>query len=134
MQRELGDVTYITDKEICTAVPLGRDQLHMVMGYPTSKNKKRIDNLRKHIGGTLWTYTSFPVDETYAASLGVPTDDHAFIEFNHKESINPDGLGTHSITPTGASGGAMFYLGRLDDPERLAQPARCDAKLAGISH
>jgi hypothetical protein len=133
MQRELGDVRYITEKEIYKMFPLGRNRLRMVMGYPTSKNKKGIDNPRKHIGGTLWTYISLPVDDTDAAAImGTPTGDHVFVEFNHKESINPDGVGTHSITPAGASGGAMFDFGKLDDPERLAKPAQCEAKLAGI--
>jgi hypothetical protein len=133
MQMQLGDVTYIPEKEIYEVFPLGRNRLRLVMGYPSSKNKKGIDNPRKRVGGTLWSYVSFPVEDAAAASvLGVPSDDHLLIEFDHKKSINPDGIGTHSITPAGASGGAMFDLGKLDDPERLAKPAQCEAKLAGI--
>jgi hypothetical protein len=133
MQSKLGDVRYITEVEMYKALPFGRSRLRMVMGYPTSKNKKGIDNPRKHIRGTIWTYVSLAVDDANTAiNLGIPIGDHVFVEFNDKESFNPDGLGTHSITPTGASGGAMFELGRLDDPERLAKPAQCEAKLAGI--
>jgi hypothetical protein len=133
MQRELGDVRYITEKEIYKAAPLGRNRVRMVMGYPTSKNKKGIDNPRKSIGGTPWIYASLAVDEAdVAIILGAPAADHLLIEFDHKESINPDGIGTHSITPVGASGGAMFDLGKFDDPERLAKPAQCEAKLVGI--
>ena len=105
----------------------------MIMGYPRSKNRKGIDNPRKLINSTLWTYVSRSVEEADAASiLGLPSGDHLLIEFDHKKSINPDGIGTRSITPTGASGGAMFDLSKLDDPERLARPACCEAKLAGI--
>jgi hypothetical protein len=133
MQRELGDVRYITEVEIYKASPLGRNRLRMVMGYPTSRNKKGIDNPRKHIGGTLWTYVSLTVDDANSATiLGGPAGDHLFVEFDHKESINPDGIGTHTMTSAGASGGAMFDLGNLDDPERLAKPAECQSRLAGI--
>lgn len=133
MQQELGDVKYITETEIYKASPLHRNRLRLVMGYPTSKNKKGIDNPQKHIGGTVWTYLSFPVDDAESATiLGGPAGDHLFVEFDHKESINPDGIGTHPMTPAGASGGAMFDLGMLDDPERLARPAECQARLVGI--
>jgi hypothetical protein len=134
MQSELGDVTHLTEREIYKAFPLGRNRLRMIMGYPTSKNKKGIDNPGRYVGGTVWTYASLPVDDNDAvAMLGIPPNgDHLLVEFDHKESINPDGIGTHSIHPAGASGGAMFDLGKLDDPERLAKPAQCEAKLAGI--
>jgi hypothetical protein len=133
MQRELGGVTYIAENDIYETFPSGRNRLRMVMGYPSSKNRKGIDNPRMRIGGTLWTYVSFPVEDADAASiLGVSTGDHLLIQFDHKKSINRDGIGAHSITPTGASGGAMFDLGNLDDPERLAMPAQCEAKLIGF--
>jgi hypothetical protein len=135
MQMELGDVMYIPEKEIYEAFPLGRNRLRMVMGYPTSKNKKGIDNPRRAYRCTLWTYVSPPVEDAAAASiLGVPPEDHLLIEFDHKKSIDLNGIGAHSITPAGASGGAMFDLGKLDpdDLERLAKPAQCEAKLTGI--
>jgi hypothetical protein len=133
MQRELGEVTYIAESDIYKAFPLGRNRLRMVIGYPTSKNRKGIDNPRMRVGGTVWTYASLPVEDADAASiLGVPTGDHLLIEFDHKKSINPDGIGAHSINPAGASGGAMFDLGKPDDPEWLAKLAQCEAKLAGI--
>jgi hypothetical protein len=109
----------------------------MVMGYPSSKNNKGIDNPRKAYRRTLWTFVSVTVEDTAAASiLGIPAaQDHLLIEFDHKKSFDLDGIGVHSITPTGASGGAMFDLGSklgLDNLERLAKPAQCEAKLAGI--
>jgi hypothetical protein len=134
MQRDLGDVRYITENEMYDRhLPYGRDRVRMIMGFPTSKNKRGIDNPQKHIGGTPWTYISLASDDVeVATNLGMPAGNHVFIEFDHKESINPDGVDTHSMAPTGASGGAMFDLGKLDDPERLARPAQCEAKLAGI--
>jgi len=132
-RKELGDVKYITEKEMHKALPLGHNRLRMVMGFPTSKNRKGVDNLQRRIGGTGWTYVSFATDDTHVATnLGIRPGDHVFVEFDHKESINPDGVGTHSMAPAGASGGAMFDLGKLDDPERLAKPAKCEAKLVGI--
>jgi hypothetical protein len=125
MQKELGDVSYITEEEIYKTAPAGRNRLRMVMGYPTSKNRRGIDNPQKRIGGSLWHYVSLaPVEDS--------DTDHLSVEFDHKESINADGIGTHSLSPIGASGGAMFDLGKLDDPERLAKPAQCEAKLVGI--
>jgi hypothetical protein len=131
MQRDLGDVRYITEKEIYRSAPFGRNRLRMVMGYPTSKNKRGIDNPRRYIGGTTWIYVSLPVNDTNTIE-GIPDGDHLLVEFDHEKSLNPDGIGTHSIYPTGASGGAMFDLGKFDDPERLAKPAQCEAKLVGI--
>lgn len=74
---------------------------------------------------------SLPVNDTDTIE-GIPGGDHLSVEFDHEKSLNPDGIGTHSIYPTGASGGAMFDLGKFDDPERLAKPAQCEAKLVGI--
>jgi hypothetical protein len=125
MQKELGDVRYITEKEMYKTAPAGPNRLRMVMGYPTSKNKRGIDNPRMRIGGSLWHYVSL-------APVKDPDSDHLSIEFDHKESMNPDGIGTHSLSPNGASGGAMFDLGKFDDPERLGKPAHCEAKLIGI--
>jgi hypothetical protein len=49
-----------------------------------------------------------------------------------KQSFNPVGIGTHSVSPTGSTGEAMFDLGKFDNPESLAKQARCQAKLVGV--
>lgn len=40
MQRDLGDVRYITEREIYKLAPFGRNRLRMVMGYPTSGDRQ----------------------------------------------------------------------------------------------
>jgi hypothetical protein len=94
MQKELGDVRYITEEEMYKTAPAGRNRLRMVMGYPTSKNKKGIHNPRMRIDGALWHYVSLaPVTDH-------PDTDHLLVEFDHKQSINPDGIGeAHPAVP-----------------------------------
>jgi hypothetical protein len=42
MQRALGEVTYITEKDIYNTFPLGRNRVRMAMGYPTGSSLFRV--------------------------------------------------------------------------------------------
>jgi hypothetical protein len=135
MAVKLGGVTYISDKEISYMPAQTTGHVYTALGYPNSLNKK-IDHTKKHIPTVIWPYAATVLSDPDATaltkSLKVGGEDHIFIKFNEKHSMDlHTGKIVNSLKPTGISGGALIDLGNLADLDRFAEP-RTGGRLVGL--
>jgi hypothetical protein len=130
--KTLGDVRFIEGSEIYMNRAPTKDRFFMAMGFPYSRNKKRVDYRRRQISTAGWTYTSGVVDmPALAQDLGVSGERHLFMPYD-KYSQNEDGLKVSSVEPRGMSGGPILHLGNFGDPSMLNPRSRGPGKVAGI--
>ena len=135
MAAKLGDVTYISDKEICAMPAQTKGHIYAALGYPNSQNKK-MDHTKKYITTVIWPYAATVVSDVNATalakSLKVSGEDHVFVKFDEKRSRDAHtGKIVNSLKPTGISGGALIDLGNLADLDRLAEPGTA-GRLVGL--
>jgi hypothetical protein len=105
------------------------------LAYPNSLNKK-IDHTKKHIPTVIWPYAATVLSDldatALAKSLKVGGEDHIFIKFDEKHSMDlHTGKIVNSLKPTGISGGALIDLGNLADLDRFAEPGT-GGRLVGL--
>jgi len=123
LANSLGDVRYVEPHEI--QMTIASRKPHMALGFPTSKNRKRIDHQSRRVnpqrfshGGPLWLpNTGETVDEPHLLRLIYEKQSRAF-----------DGRIVDSIGPKGLSGGGLFCLGQID----ATGTSQEEAKLAGV--
>lgn len=84
---------------------------YVAFGYPTSKNKKI--NLKSNtVQPKFMKYSSIvKKNELLCNELRISGDDHLFLDYNSKHSMNSDGDKINSISPIGISGGALIDMG-----------------------
>lgn len=136
MAAKLGDVTYISDKEISAMPVRTTGHVYMALGYPNSQNKK-IDHTKRHIDTVIWPYAatvlSDPDATALAASIKISGEDHVFIKFDKKRSRDVrTGKIVNSLKPTGISGGALIDLGNVADLDHFAEPGTGGGRLVGL--
>lgn len=129
MEVRLDSMTYLTESELCLDLPSDQ-HAYMAMGFPHSKNKKI---LGYNIKGKIWSFGSHVVVKPeFLKALGLSAQDHVLLEFDPKTYFDRAGVPMNAISPTGASGGALFDLGHLKSLEALAKPMTCNPRLTGI--
>jgi hypothetical protein len=111
---DLGDIRYVQEHELRMQItPKGR--AFMAFGFPNSQNKTIDHNRRKIItrkfsyGGTLMG--------NQANERQQSREDHLLRMKYDKRSRTMEGDVVNSIEPKGISGGGLFDLGNLFDPE-----------------
>jgi len=128
----LGNVGYIKDDELLLHDAPTQGHLHVVLGYPNSKNK-RIDHVSRVVRSELWKYGGIAGrDEVLQTKLKISGEDHLFIGFDSRHSRAADGSLVNSISPRGISGGAVCDAGNLADAENLRPDAQMQQRLAAI--
>lgn len=104
---ELGEVRFVTEREMVPARTPVDKRLFTAIGYPNSKNK-RFDANSKMLRGQLYQYSSLHrAEPALAAKLGVTDDDHLLIT-HHPYAADETGRKVRPIGPRGLSGGAMI--------------------------
>lgn len=87
---------------------------YVAFGYPNSKNKK-INLERNTVQPKLMKYSSIiKKNELLCNELRISGDDHLFLHYNSKHSMNSDGDKINSISPKGVSGGALIDMGNIN--------------------
>ncbi|WP_156527810.1 hypothetical protein [Bradyrhizobium stylosanthis] len=125
LANSLGAVRYVEPHEI--QMTIASRKPHMALGFPTSKNRKRIDHQSRRVnpqrfshGGPLW----LPNMGETAEYL----EPHLLRLIYEKQSRAFDGSIVNSIGPKGLSGGGLFCLGQIDTTGTPQE----EAKLAGV--
>jgi hypothetical protein len=135
MAAKLGDVTYISDREISSMPAQTTGRVYAALGYPNSKNRK-IDHTKKHITTVIWPYAAAVLSDlnatALAKSLKIGGDEHVFVKFDEKHSrdLRTEKI-VNSLDPKGISGGALIDLGNLADLDRFAEPGT-GGRLVGL--
>lgn len=117
---EIGLQHFIDEQCISKSVadPVGRT--YTCLGYPNSKNRTP-PHFDTSVSPVMAAYTSNGVSidrlgQKYRAET------HILIDFNFKYSRDEAGKRVCSIKPNGFSGGAVIDIGRLSDPQCIAEP------------
>lgn len=111
---DLGDVNFFSEGDLCANQVSPKGRLYMAMGFPHSRNKRKVNNKAMTITPVLWKYSgSVSERPELCAKLGISGDDHLFLRYE-KYLTNFEGQRVSSVNPQGLSGGAVFDLGGFD--------------------
>ncbi len=128
----LGDVTYITERDILPSTDDTTGHVYLALGYPNTKNRK-LNAAARYVCPQLWKYSStHKPNQPLAVKLGALSDSHYFLGFDKKHSKDTSGNVINSIDPKGISGGALIDLGNLAHPANLSGSTLCGGLLAGL--
>ncbi len=113
-EHDLGGVTFFSEGDICANRVSPKGRVYMAMGYPHSRNKRKVNNKAMTITPVVCKYSG-SVSELpdLSGELGITGDDHHFLRYK-KYSTNFEGQRVSSVNPQGLSGGALFDLGAFD--------------------
>lgn len=129
---ELGNLTYLTDADWELGSPPANDRFGLALGFPNSRNKK-VDNLTKAISPEPFVYSSSLIlDASDNEKSNYQPDRHYLLDYSEKHSKDAQGKLVNSIAAKGVSGGGLFLICGLTNPENLPIGSPCKGKLLGI--
>lgn len=129
---KLGDVYFITEDEFLLSDLGEKERLGLALGYPNSKNKKH-DNINNKITPSPFVYSStLRTDRDVFIRCGFNIDTHFLLDFCHKKSKDENNTLTNSVAPKGISGGGLFLIEGMSDPESYKLGTPCSGKLIGM--
>jgi hypothetical protein len=122
---------YVEAHEISSDIDT-HGRAYMALGFPCSRNKKKIRHDTKIVEGTeALTYGATVLrDEALAKKMGISGNEHYFIAYE-KRSRDMSGAVVNSVAPIGMSGGALIDLGRMS-ASSLEPSTVYSFKLAGL--
>lgn len=128
----LGNAYYVPENEWELRDLPKKDRCCLVLGFPNSKNKKT-DTAKKLVRPEPFVYTSIiRSDPMLFAEINFSPSDHYLLDFCRKHSKDSSGKITNSICPKGCSGGGLFLIENMANPESYRPEAGCSGKLLGI--
>jgi hypothetical protein len=128
----LGAVEFLDSSRISSNDPQTFGRLYTAIGYPYSRNKKKVNHTAKQLSTRVSMYTaSVEAMPEVAAMLGVSGRQHLFLRFAQQSFTGGHDL-TNTFGPTGLSGGALLDLGEFTSPESYERDPRRNAKLSGM--
>ena len=132
IKTQLGDVVFIGASSTSNASPESKGQLYLALGFPNSKNKK-VNNTEKKVTQKPFVYSStLNLDDNIFQEVGATKNLHYLLDFCSKHSKDENNSVVNSISPTGASGGALFFIEGMNNPENYRPNADCTGKLVGV--
>jgi hypothetical protein len=131
-EKDLGSVEFMGQRRISHNRISSRGRLYMAMGFPLSKNRGKVDNVRRAIRIVLWKYSADVIElPALATELGVTGNEHFFLKFQ-KYARDLEGTKVNTINPRGISGGALVDLGSLASISEYGHGRQCKGMLAGM--
>ncbi len=129
---ELGDVRFADANDLSLNRASPTNRIYMAVGYPVSRNKRKIYRVKRKIKMALRKYSSKVLDlPELAADLQVSGNDHFFLQFE-KRSQDSEGRRVTTFNPVGMSGGAFVDLGNFASATKYLPESDRKGKLAGI--
>lgn len=132
MKEKIGDIYYISQVDMILRDLGGNEKCCLALGYPNSKNKfnpKNCNNVKE----TLFVYTSnLKHEDDLYEKVEANKRHHYLLDYCQKHSKDETGGVVNSIYPQGVSGGGLFYIEGMTNPESYKPDAPCTGKLAGI--
>jgi len=129
---KIGTVAFIKESSILNTTPKSKGKLYLALGFPNSKNKK-VNNPDKKVTQNPFVYSStLNSDSKIFSKVGATESQHYLLDFCSKHSKDKNNNVVNSIAPKGASGGALFFIEGMNDPESYRPNTECTGKLVGI--
>jgi hypothetical protein len=128
----LGAVEFLDATRIANDKASTSGRLYTAIGYPRSRNKKKVNHTKKQIDIRISMYTSDIVkNRDLCEEMGVSGTDHLFLSWAER-SFMSDGERQNTFHPRGLSGGALLDLGEFTSAQSFERDATANAKLAGM--
>ena len=129
---DLGDVCFIPESEWGLHDLAAKDRCCLALGFPNSRNKK-IDATKNIVKLEPFVYTStLKSDPRLFEEIEFSMADHYLLDFCSKHSKDSNNKITNSICPKGVSGGGLFLIADMANPESYRPEAECSGKFLGI--
>ncbi|WP_157958249.1 hypothetical protein [Salinicola sp. CR57] len=108
------------------------DNAYLALGYPNSKNKKH-DNVNNSVTPKYMKYTStLKKDKSWAAKRSLSGNEHILLKYHNKYARDSDGNKVNTLSPRGASGGALIDVGALHQVDVYKPNHTPTGRLAGM--
>ena len=129
---KLGDVIFLNESLILNSPPTTKGKMYLALGFPNSKNKK-VNNPEKKVTQNPFVYSStLNLDAKIFNEVGATENQHYLLDFCSKHSKDENNNIVNSIAPKGASGGGLFFMEDMNNPESYRPDTSCTGKLVGI--
>lgn len=117
MMQNMGSVIFLNESDIFNHEP--DKGMYLALGFPNSKNKKP-NNREKKVSQNPFIYSShIEKNSDIFEKIGVNPDSHYLLDFCSRHSKDELGNMVNSICPQGASGGGLFFITGMNNPENL---------------
>jgi len=129
---KLGNIIFLNESFILNTPPTSNGKMYLALGFPNSKNKK-VNNSEKKVTQNPFVYSStLNLDEKIFNEIGATESQHYLLDFCSKHSKDENNNTVNSISPKGASGGGLFFIEGISNPESYRPNTNCTGKLVGI--
>lgn len=129
---EIGNVEYLSEREWHLDDLPNNERCCLVIGFPNSRNK-RIDPAKNAVRQEPFVYASTIKSEVgLFSSTGGSPENHFLLNFCSKHSKDSSNKTINSIHPRGVSGGGLFLIEGMANPQNYQLDAECKGKLIGI--
>ena len=132
METRADHVVFINESGMSDVVIENEARLYLALGFPNSKNKK-VNNEENKVTQNPFVFSStLNLDEDVFKEVGGKASQHYLLKFCSKYSKDENNKKVNSISPTGTSGGALFFINGMNNLESYRPGAECIGKLTGI--
>jgi hypothetical protein len=132
IKNKLGSVVFLCEQFILNTSPECKGKLYLALGFPNSKNKK-VNTSENKVSQNPFVYSStLNLDDNVFEKVGATKSQHYLLDFCSKYSKDEMNNIVNSFAPKGASGGALFFIEGMSNPENYRPNAKCKGKLVGI--
>lgn len=132
LQSDIGDIHYISKSEMLLNDLDGNYRCCLALGYPNSKNKVKLKG-GNHIKEASFVYAGYlKSDAELYIRTGTNPKYHYLLDYNWKYSKDEHNNIVSSVRPRGVSGGGLFLIEKIIEPESYRPNVPCSGKLIGI--
>lgn len=111
------DLSFVSESKISHEGGCPNENAYLALGYPNSKNKKH-DSVNRSVTPKYMKYTStLKSDQSWATDRSLSGNDHILLKYHSKYARDSDGNKVNTLSPRGASGGALIDMGALHQVE-----------------
>ena len=132
LQNQIGNIEYITEDNMLLDEIRHNDRHCLVLGYPNSKNKFN-PTTGTNLKETPFIYSSYlKSNADIHMQTGTSPANHYLLDFCKKHSKDENNKTVNSIYPRGVSGGGLFQIEGMTNPNSYKPETPCHSKLIGI--
>ena len=132
LSEKIGNIVYLTEDDLHLEETTEKHKYCLALGFPNSKNKLN-PTLGNHVKETPFVYSSLlKFDDKLYIDTDTNPKYHLLLDFCKKYSKDENGNKVNSIYPKGVSGGGLFHIEGMSNPESYKPDTPCSGKFIGI--
>ena len=123
--------SFLTEEDIDEDDPGLPDCVYMAVGYPLSKNRRKINPMKHKMTPVRVRIVNTLLGQAEYGGLGLNSEVHRVLKYSPEDCVDDDGLRMAGPVPIGMSGGGLWRVGRYGRPQDLVDP-RHQPRLVGV--